>query len=83
MNKYIICISRTVVINDVITINNLIDQGWTPVSNRGDLHFMMAKLEKTFEVEAVCDSEFNMYYDNLKKFYVDFEVEWWDKMPNK
>ena len=82
MDKYIICISRIVSIDEVEVINNLIDQGWEPTSNRGDLHFMTVKLEKTFEVATYDKAEFDMYYANLKKFYMDFEVEWWDKMPS-
>ena len=82
MDKYIICISRVVSIDEVEVINNLIDQGWSPTSNRGDLHFMSVKLEKTFEVETFDKSEFDMYYNNLKKFYMDFNVEWWDSLPN-
>lgn len=82
MNKYIICISRVVGIDEVEVINNLIDQGWSPTSNCGDLHFMSVKLSKTFVVETYDEAEFDMYYSNLKKFYMDFEVEWWDKMPS-
>lgn len=81
MEKHIICISRTVPIEDFNAINNLIAQGWSPVTNHGDVNFMTVKLSKTFTVETYDQYEFDLYLVNLKQFYMDFNVEWWDKAP--
>ena len=75
MLHYTVCISRLVAIDDVISINNLVDQGWEFATNNGDLHFMDVKLSKTFDVEVPHDDFMELYCSNLMKS-PDFTFEW-------